>query len=185
MAHRRRPTLELLAELLEPLAHIGVSHVHLAKEVVGQAAVVVETAQVGAADVADLQLLVAGRAGGVLEVFELALAGLLLLLRCADFVELVESLCDGAGFAEDGDLQESAVDCVGEVGDLFELVGFALASLFLLYPLLLLSIWVLRGKEKHTKLFVCRISSGVFSNRRCADSMRRSQSSMYFCISRI
>lgn len=40
-------------------------------------------------------------------------------------------------------------------------------------------------QRKLTRLFVWRISSGVFSNRRWADSILRSQSSIYLCISRI
>jgi hypothetical protein len=59
VAHRRGASLELDAELLAVLAHIGVSHVHLSKEVICQTAVVVETRQVSAANVADLKLLVA------------------------------------------------------------------------------------------------------------------------------
>jgi hypothetical protein len=68
---------------------------------------------------------VARRAGGVLKVLEFALAGFLLVFGCADLVEFVEGESDGAGFAEDGDFEETCIDCLGEVGDLFQLVLLA------------------------------------------------------------
>lgn len=121
VAHWRRPAFELAAELLVGLAHVRVTHVHLAEEVVCQAPVVIQSAEVGAADVADLQLLVTGRTGGVLKVLEVALACFLLVFRGADLVHLVHGHCDGACLAENGDLEESGVDRVGEVGDLLKL----------------------------------------------------------------
>lgn len=94
----------------------------------------------------------AGGAGSVLKVFEFALAGFLLVFGGADLVEFVEGEGDGACFPEDGDFEETCVDCFGEVGDLFQLVLLALNNR--------------RVERKLTRLFVCRISSGVFSNRR-------------------
>lgn len=172
----RRPPLELLAQLLVRLAHVGVAHVHLAVEVVRQAAVVVEAGEVGAADVADLQLLVARGPRGVGEGLELALTHLLLVLGGADLVQLVEGERDAAHLAEDGDLEEACVDGLGEVGDLLELWDRWFSH----------CLTTLAGTHgrKRTRLFVCRISSGVFSSRRCAASIRRSHSSMYFCMSR-
>lgn len=121
VAHWRCPALEFHAKLLGSLAHIRVSHVHLSKEVICQSSVVVESTQVGTTDVADLQLLVARRTGGILEILEVALAGLLLMFRCADFVHFGHGHCDGPCLAEDGDFQKAAVDGVGEIGDLFKL----------------------------------------------------------------
>lgn len=54
MTHWRWPAFELAAELLAGLAHIRVTHVHLAEEVVCQAPIVIQPAEVGAADIANL-----------------------------------------------------------------------------------------------------------------------------------
>lgn len=94
---------------------------HFSKEVIRQSAVVIETTEVCAAHVADLQLLVTGGAGGVLEVLEFPLAGFFLVFGGAGFVELVVCLSDGAGLTQDGDFEKASVDCFGEVRDLFEL----------------------------------------------------------------
>lgn len=94
---------------------------HFSEEVVRQTPVVIESAEVGAANVADLQLLVTRRTGGILEVLELAFAGLLLVLCGADLVHLIQGHCDGATFAEDGNFEEAGIDRVGEVGNLLEL----------------------------------------------------------------
>lgn len=119
--NRRQPSLELLTKLFPSLAHIRVSHVHLAEEVIRQTTVVIQSTEVCAAHVADLQFLVAGGAGCVLKVLELALAGFLLMFGRADLVKFVEGESDGTGFSEDGDFEETCVDCFGEVGDLFQL----------------------------------------------------------------
>jgi hypothetical protein len=103
MPDRRRTALELLTQLPGRLAHIRVAHVHLSEEVVGQAAVVVEPAQVRAAHIADLQLLVPGRPGRILEVLQVALADLLLVFGGAGLVQLAQGDGDGGGFAEHGD----------------------------------------------------------------------------------
>lgn len=63
----------------------------------------------------------AGRARGILEVLEVALACLLLVLCRTNLVHFAESHCDGACLAENGDLEKSGVDGVVEVGELLEL----------------------------------------------------------------
>lgn len=63
---------------------------HLSEEVVCQSAIIIESTQVCAANVADLELLVAGWARGILEVLEVALISLLLVLRRADLVHFVK-----------------------------------------------------------------------------------------------
>jgi hypothetical protein len=60
--------------------------VHFAEEVVGQPAIVIETTQIGSADVADLQLLMTGGTGGILEILEFALARLFLVFGGTDLV---------------------------------------------------------------------------------------------------
>lgn len=121
VTNRRRSSLKLLAKFPERLAHIRISHVHFSKEVVRQSAVVIETTEVCAAHVADLQLLVTRGAGGVLEVLQFSLAGFLLVFGGAGLVELVVGLSDRASLTEDGDFEKAGVDCFGEVRDLFEL----------------------------------------------------------------
>ena len=113
MPNRRRSSLQLLIKFLPPLAHIRVSHVHLSEEVVRQTAVVVQSREISATDVADLQLLVARGTRCILEVLELTLALFLLVLCCANLVQFVEGLRDGAGFAEDRDFEEARVYCFG------------------------------------------------------------------------
>lgn len=63
----------------------------------------------------------AGRARGILEVLEVAFTCLFLVLCRANLVHFVEGHCDGACLAENGNLEETGVDGVGEVGDLLEL----------------------------------------------------------------
>jgi hypothetical protein len=60
--------------------------VHFAEEVVGQPAIVIKTTQIGTADVANLQLLMTGWTGGILEILEFALAGLFLVFGGANLV---------------------------------------------------------------------------------------------------
>lgn len=86
---------------------------HFAIKVIRQPAIVVQTTQVGAAHVADLQLLVAGGAGRVGEGFQLALLFFLGDFGGADFVEFGHGGRDAAGFAEDGDFEEAGVDRTG------------------------------------------------------------------------
>ena len=64
---------------------------HLAEEVICQAAIVIKAREVCATDVAHLQLLVAGWTRGVGERFKLALLVFLLNLQQSDAVELLHS----------------------------------------------------------------------------------------------
>lgn len=118
---RARAALHLLGEGLVCLAHLRVAQVHLAVEVVGEAAVVVEPAEVGAADVADLQLLVARGTGRVGEGLELLLAVELGLRGLAHAEELVLGARDFGHGAEDLDFEEAVADGRGEFGDALEL----------------------------------------------------------------
>lgn len=68
---------------------------HLAIKVVGQSAVVVQSTQIGATDVAHLQFLMSARARGVRERFQFAFLLLLGRLGSADLVEF----CHGRGDA--------------------------------------------------------------------------------------
>lgn len=63
---------------------------HLSEEMIRQPAVVVKTRQVSTANVADLQLLVAGWTRGILKVLEIALKIFLLVFGGADFVHFTE-----------------------------------------------------------------------------------------------
>jgi hypothetical protein len=94
---------------------------HLAVKVVGEAAIVVEARQVGAADVADLQLLVARGPAGVGQGLELALLVALGLHGLLDAEELLVGARDLGGFAQDFDFEQARLDGLGEVGDLFQL----------------------------------------------------------------
>lgn len=125
--HRRpRATPNVLGQGVVGLAHLRVAQMHLAVEMVGQAAVVIQPGEVGAADVADLELLVAGGTGGVGEGLELALALHLGLGGLAHLEELVVGAADLAQVAEDLDLLQAAVDGVAQVGDgLQQHVGLA------------------------------------------------------------
>lgn len=93
---------------------------HLAVEVVGQAAVVVQAAEVGAAHVAHLQLLVARGARGVRERLEVVLGLLLGEFGGADFEEFAGGERDAAGLAQHADLEQARVDGLGEVADSLE-----------------------------------------------------------------
>ena len=88
MAGWRRTVFQLFLKLLVCLPHLCVAKVHLAIEVIGKATVVVESAEVGTANVADLKLLVTGRTGGVLKGLELALTLLQLRFVHLDLVPL-------------------------------------------------------------------------------------------------
>lgn len=94
---------------------------HLSEEVIRQSSVIIKSAEVGATHVADLQLLVTGRSGSILEILQVALGIFLLVFRSADLVHLIQSHCDRARFAEDGDLKKTRVDSVVEIGYLLEL----------------------------------------------------------------
>ena len=94
---------------------------HLPVKVIGEAPVVIETAEVGAADVADLELLVARGARGVGELLELALALGFGLAGLVDAVHLVDGFVDFADFAEDFDFEEAVIYARGKFGYSFKL----------------------------------------------------------------
>lgn len=121
MAGWRRTILQLLLELLVCLAHLCVSKVHLAIKVISEAAVVVESAEVGTANVANLKLLVARWSGGVLESLELTLTLLQLRFVDQDFVPLDNTHIDLAKVAKAYDFFEATVDVLFKVVDLLQL----------------------------------------------------------------
>lgn len=124
--HRPRPAPHLLGKVVKRLAHLRVPQMHLSIKVIRQPTVVVQAGEICAADVADLQLLVARRAGGVAEGLELLLALELLLLGLPHAEELVVGAADLAQLAQDLHLEQAVVDGRGEVGDgLEEHVGLA------------------------------------------------------------
>lgn len=123
IVHRPRPGLHLSRERIVRLAHLRKAQVHLAVEVIGQAAVVVEPAEVGAADVAHLQLLVARGPGRVGEGLELLFLVRLGLHRLADAKQLVLRARHFGHGPEDLDFEEAVVDGCVEVGDRFQLQG--------------------------------------------------------------
>lgn len=65
MSRRRRPSLQLLTELLVRLPHIRIPHVHLPIKMIRQSPVIIKTTEIRAADVADLQFLMSRRPRGV------------------------------------------------------------------------------------------------------------------------
>lgn len=151
---------------------------HLPVEMIRQPPIVVQSTQIRTAHVTDLQLLMPAGARGVGQGFELALFFFFAGLGGADLVELGVCGVDGAGFAQDADFEEAGVDGAGEVGDLFELKVSAWCQFCSVSP-------IDGASRRLTRALVCRISSGVFSKRRCAASILRLHSSMYFCMSRM
>lgn len=121
VANRWSAPLELRTQFPTCLAHVGIAHVHLSKEMIRQPPVVVEPTQVRTADIADLQLLVTRWPRGILQILEVSFVGFFLVLRRADFVQFVHSHRHRARLAKDGDLEKAGVDGVVEVGDLFQL----------------------------------------------------------------
>lgn len=86
---------------------------HLPIEMIREPTIVIQPAQIRAAHVAHLELLMARRAGGVGQGLELALFFLFGGFGDADFVVLRDGEGDAGGFAEDGDFEEARVDAVG------------------------------------------------------------------------
>jgi len=96
---------------------------HLPVKMVRQSPIVIQPTEIGATDVADLELLVARGTRRVGERLQFALFLLLGLLGGAHFEEFCQRARYAAFFAKDGNFEEAAVDGAGEVGDLFELWG--------------------------------------------------------------
>lgn len=120
VSRRRGAALELLCEAIALFAHLGVAEMHLAEEVVGETAVVVEAREVCAADVADLQFLVSRRARGVRESLELTFLVLLLNLQQPDAMELLHCHVHCSYFSHDLHLGQGCFDALGELVDSFE-----------------------------------------------------------------
>lgn len=59
---------------------------HFAKEVIRQPAVIVQSTEIGTANIADLQFLVARRTRGILKILKFSFARLLLVFCRADLV---------------------------------------------------------------------------------------------------
>ena len=92
---------------------------HLAIEMIRESSIVVQPAQIRAADVTDLKFLMTAGTGGVREGFEIAFFLLFGGFGDTDFVVLGHCERDGGGFAQDGDFKQAGVDGCGEVGYLF------------------------------------------------------------------
>ena len=103
------------------LAHLSEADVHLAEEVVRKSTIVVKPREIGATDIADLQLLVAGRSRGVLKRTKLISALVEFVLHNAQAPELDGGHVDGFELQEHADLGYTAVDVILEVTDLLNL----------------------------------------------------------------
>jgi hypothetical protein len=101
---------------------------HLAEEMVCQTSVVVEPAQVGAANVANLKLLVARRTGSVCQGLELTFLLVLSLLELPYLPKLSDGLIDRAIFGENPDLLEANINVLVELVDCFVLYFVSLQS---------------------------------------------------------
>lgn len=115
------PALHVLRERFVGLAHLRVTEVHFSVKVVGEAAVVVEAAEVGATHVADLELLVARGARRVGERLKLLFLVRLGLGHDLEVEPLVYSDGHHVLFGVDLDLVEATLDICLEVGDALEL----------------------------------------------------------------
>lgn len=92
---------------------------HFPIKVIRQPPIIVQSTQIRATHITNLQFLVTRRPGGVREGFQLSFFFFFGRFGGADFVVFVNGECDGGGFAEDGDFEESGINGVGEVGYLF------------------------------------------------------------------
>lgn len=97
---------------------------HLSVEMIRQTSVIVQPTQIRSTYITDLQFLMPRRTRRIGKGFEFTLLLLLGRFSDVDFVELGDGRGDGAGFAEDGDFEETGIDGAREVGDLFELDCF-------------------------------------------------------------
>lgn len=93
---------------------------HLAKEVVCQAAIVVQPRQVCTTYVADLQLLMSTGTRGITKTLELPLALILLYLVELQIMKLLHGHVDGALLAQNLDFHETRLDGLGQVADAFQ-----------------------------------------------------------------
>lgn len=118
---RRLSALELVLELLMNLAHLSVSDMHLAVEVVSQTAVVVEPGEIGTADIADLELLVARGTSSVLDRLEVGLLLLKIVDPHAVPPRFDDALADLTVGDHDAKLHVAAGDVVFQIPNLFDL----------------------------------------------------------------
>ena len=99
------------------LAHLRVPQMHLPIEMVGQAPIIIQPAQVGTTHIADLQLLMPARPARIVQVLEVALlvgAGVQGLLQ---LVMLLDGERDAAHLAHGLDLQQARLDGAVEAAD--------------------------------------------------------------------
>lgn len=115
------PATHFLGKRVEGFAHLGIAEVHLPVEMIGQPPVIVEPAQIGAADITHLELLVTRRTRGIRQLLEFLFALCFCLLGLAYAVVFVDGAGDLPYFAEDLDFEETVVDTGVEVGDTLEL----------------------------------------------------------------
>jgi hypothetical protein len=119
--------LEFLLQTLVCLSHLCIAQVHFPVEVIGQASIVVKSAQICAAHVAHLQLLVARWARCVRQRLELSLPIILGGFGLTKLEELGNCLVDGALVAQHGDFFQANLNGPREIGDLFQ-QGIGLAD---------------------------------------------------------
>lgn len=87
-------------QLLKGLTHLCITKMHLAVEVIREAAVVVQTTEICSTDIAYLQFLMSGRARSLAERFKLALAIRLDRLCLAELKVFRHREVDAAGRSE-------------------------------------------------------------------------------------
>jgi len=90
---------------------------HLAVEVIREAPVIVQSTQICATDITDLQLLMTGWTRSLAERFELALAIRLDGLCLAELKVFRHGKVDAARRCKDLNLLQAGSDCFCEVGD--------------------------------------------------------------------
>lgn len=83
---RRCPPLQLLLQPLPRLPHLRIAQMHLPIEVIRQSPIIIQSTQIRATHVTDLQLLVTRRSGGVGERFQFSFFFFLGSFCGADFV---------------------------------------------------------------------------------------------------
>lgn len=86
---------------------------HLPIKVIRQSPIIVQSTQIRATHVADLQFLVTRRPGGVGEHFQISFFFFFGGFGSADFMMLEDCEGDGRGFSEYGDFEETRVNGVG------------------------------------------------------------------------
>lgn len=94
---------------------------HLPIEMIRQSSIIVKPTEIGSTYITDLQLLMSRGTRRIRKGFKFSLLFFFGSLGDVYLMEFCDGCGDGAGFAEDGDFEESGVDGAGEIGDLFEL----------------------------------------------------------------